>query len=246
VPPQVPLATLIAATGLGFGAETARCGALASTPLASVDDVIACLDRATVCRASALVATRVPRAPELLAVGGVGAAAPPCLPQAGEPAGALGDSKIAGKPLLKCERAVTAASAKLATRLAKGYGACAAAMRACVQSADTATCLAKASAKCAKAAGALPTVTGAPDTKLLAAVTKACGALAPSALASSNGLGFGSATVRCAALGVPALDGPAALATCITREHACRTTGLLEAWTPRLREHLVHAGIALD
>ena len=39
------------------------------------------------------------------------------------------------------------------------------------------------------------------------------------------------------------LDGTAALATCLSREHVCRTITLVEAATPRVREHLQRAGV---
>ena len=243
---SVPLATLGAATGLGFDAEVARCTALATPVLASVEDVVACIDRATVCRASALFATRVPRALELLAAGAAEASLLVCIPTGTGDGGALGDPKTLGKPLAKCQKAIAAAGAKLTAKLAKGYGACAAAMRACAQSADPAACLTKAEATCAKATRTLPTVTSAADAKLLAALTKACGALDAAALLDPDGLGFGATGARCAALGVPALDGPSALATCLSREQACGAAMLVEAATPRLREHLGRAGISLE
>ncbi len=242
-PPAVSFATLVAASGLGFDAEVARCAALA-TPLATVDDVIACIDRATVCRASALFATRVPRVSELLGIGGLAASVPPCLPAATEEVGALGDPKTVGKPLGKCQKAI-AAAAKLPARLTKGYGACAAAVRTCVQLDDPTACLGKASATCAKAVAKLPTVTGAADVKLRAAVTKACGELDVAALLAAKGLRFGTAAVRCRALGVVAIDSAAALATCLSREHACGAATLVEATTPRLRELLGRAGVPL-
>jgi hypothetical protein len=245
-PPAVPLATIVAATGLGFDAEVARCAALATPGFASVEDVIACIDRATVCRASALFATRVPRAAELLLTGDAKAALLACLPVGAEAGGALGDPKTIGKPLIKCQSALAKAGAKLAARLTKGHGSCGAVMRACVQSSDSAACLTKAAASCAKATRTLPTVTGAADGKLLAALVKACGALDVAALLDPNGLGFAGAGARCAALGVAAIDGPGPLATCLTREQACGTPTLVEAATPRLRELLGRAGVTLE
>lgn len=62
--------------------------------------------------------------------------------------------------------------------------------------------------------------------------------LAPSTLIDANGLGYGALAADCAALGVPTLDGAAAVTECLERQHACRVEQILESRTPRLHELL--------
>ncbi len=242
----VPFASLLATNGLGFGAEAARCARLLVAPLASLDALETCFERAQVCRAVEVFATRVPRARELLVLGGADASVSTCLPLGADGAAAgLDDAKTLGKPALKCQKAIAKAGAKLAARLVKGQQACSAATLACAQQGGDPACSAKAAGTCAKAAAGRPSVAGAADAGLAKAITKPCGATTLADLRAAAGLGFDAAAARCAELGVPALAALGDVATCVSREHACRVPTLGEVAVPRLRELLARGGVPL-
>ena len=65
-----------------------------------------------------------------------------------------------------------------------------------------------------------------------------------SALREAAGLGHEAAEAACAAVGVPALDGSEAVATCASRPQLCQLGELLGAVIPRSGELLGDAGIA--
>jgi len=242
----VPSATVVDAAGLGYGAEAARCAALGVPALTSLDAIGTCIDRAHVCRAVELFASRTPRARELLTLGGAEPSVLACLPVGAEGNGAgLGDAKTLGKPAVKCQQAIAKAGAKLTAQLLKGHQTCGAAVLACAQQGSASDCVAKAAGKCVKAAAGRATVSGSANATLAKTMAKACGGIALADLQATAGLGFTAGAERCAGLGVPTLGSLADVATCLSRDHACRAATLAEIAMPRSRELLTIGGVPL-
>jgi hypothetical protein len=188
------------------------------------------------------IAAAVPRAAELLAVGGRAPATDlPCLPTT-TPGTGVSPPELR-KAIRKCDAAVQKATAKLMAARATVRTACAGAVGVCVhEKPGAAGCLPKARKTCAAGTAKLAGLDGA----LTAAVTKACGAapLTMADLLAPNGLAASALVPPCARLGVAALATPADLATCLGRAAACRADQSAEAALPRLREYLTLGGVA--
>lgn len=238
------VADLAAASGLGFGAESEACARRGIGSQQTTADVVTCVARRHACAAERLLGFAVPRASELLVLGGWDAAGElPCLGTAnvGDGAG-IGADKA--KALRKCDGALQKAVAKLVAGRVKIGQACGGGAFTCLQTkpADPG-CIAKASAKCKKARAGLPSLA----TVFATTIGKACGE-APLALAdlrAVEGLGLGTRDAACAALGTATLASLDDVAQCLARHAACHVDQMLESQTPRLRELLDAVGGAL-
>jgi len=233
---------LLAATGAGFAAEDGPCAAFGVAAIVDVEDVVACAGAHHLCRAAAILGLHVPRAFELLTLGGREPASElPCLPPGADGAGAgLGDPRRAAAAA-KCEKAAKKAGIKFVKDELKTVQKCADAALKCVQlKPGDAACVEKARKTCAKQMAKLTGSARSIAGKLATAFLKACGpaALAPADLFDASGVGFGAHAALCGALGVPQYDSAADVAACLARQHGCRAEQLLERSLPRLREML--------
>ncbi|MEO6027268.1 MAG: hypothetical protein ABIR79_10425 [Candidatus Binatia bacterium] len=147
------------------------------------------------------------------------------------------------KAASKCQKAVTKAGAGFVAKKQKLLQGCVAGVQHCLQvKPQDAGCITKAAAKC----GAATAKIGPLETKLVAAVQKACGdpPLAGSDLLQDVGLAFDGEEATCAAdYQVPALATVADVALCLARRLACQTEHLIARQVPRARELLGIAGI---
>jgi CSLREA domain-containing protein len=228
------------AAGLGFDDEAEACAARGVGSVATLPDVLECLRRRQACAVDRLVDATVPRAAELLTlVGRDPVTELPCLASDAASAGAVGAALR--KPLRKCDTALQKAAAKLLARRTAGAQRCGAAVFACIQQKPgNAVCFAKASKACTTGAGK----TAALDASFASAVIKACGApLTIDDLLAADGLHAGTLANPCSRFGVPTLGTPAALATCLGRQVACRAQQIAESATPRLHELLDLGGV---
>ncbi len=238
-----PLASdeLFAASGIGAGAEAARCDDLGVPNLGTADAVGACVLASHACTADRLVAVETPRAPELLGLGGLDAAVfLPCAPATGAAlGGGLGER---GKALDACQRAIQKSDAKLVAGTAALLRKCATQVFACrQQKASDPACLVKAQASCPKLRAKITGLT----TKVAEAVAKKCDTpkLAIAEILGASGAGLQSQAALCKALAVPSLGSIAAVSDCLARHEQCRAHQLVEREIPRLDELLATGGI---
>ncbi len=229
--------------GLGFEAEAPSCARRGVVNLATVVDITECIRREHACAVERAVGVAVPRARELLALGGWDPTALACLAGGADGNGA-GVASEKRKALRKCDGALQKAAAKLVAARTKAIQACAAGVFTCLQTKPgDGGCTAKAGEKCAKrtsAAAALPA-------KLAEGIVKACGAapLEPADLLAPEGLGASTIAGSCSTLGIPILATAADVADCVLRSLACRVDQTLLNQTPRLTELLQAAGVGL-
>jgi hypothetical protein len=145
---------------------------------------------------------------------------------------------------LKCHRGLRSATQQLVAKRWKDLLRCTDAMTKCQQTRpDDPSCLAKAEAKCAKAAAKLEGPKG-PEARARVRIERDCGALPLEALLDAAGLGHAAAAAACASVGVSSLTSAADIAACATRRQRCQLSGLIGAATPRASELLSAAGIA--
>jgi hypothetical protein len=245
--PALVFADLSAVAGLGFGAEAGTCADRGVASLASAGDVADCVLAEHACRAENLVGNRIPRAAELFRFAGRDPDVElPCLGTAGDGNGANVGAKA--KAAVKCQQGITKAGAKFAGARQKTVQKCADAVAKCLQTKPgDAKCRTKAGTTCAKLFAKLTAAGKGAAAKLAAAITKSC-TKAPLVLADvlgGAGLDVDALTVECLALGGANPASLADVADCIARRHACRVDQMLERATPRLRELLGVAGVAL-
>ena len=242
--PAVGVANLLAAEGLGFDGQAEACGARGLGAVATVGDVADCVRLQQTCAAERVLGSAVPRAGELLALGGFDLATElACLPSGADGAGGAVAAARA-KAIRKCDVAIQKATSKLLAGRRKAGDACGAAVFTCVQTKPgDASCVSKAGAKCTKSLATLTAL----ETDFAATVGEACGATSvePADLLATEGVGAAALTERCAALGVPGLATAADFAACVERQVACRADQLLESATPRLAELLGLGGVAV-
>ena len=242
--PGVAEANLLAAAGLGFAGEAAPCETRGLASVSTAADVAECVSRQHACGAARAFGAAVPRARELLILGGFDPATDlGCLaPGANGGGTALAPEKR--KAIRKCDAAVQKAATKLLAGRTKAVEACDAAVFTCLQTKPgDASCVTKAGGTCTKAIAGLPKLTASFD----AAIAKACGAgpLVPADLLGADGLGASALAARCKALGVMSLETVDDVSTCLAKEVTCQTDTLLESATPRLGELLGLGGVAL-
>ncbi len=241
--PTVATADLLAATGLGFDGEAEACGRRGLAGVATIADVAECVRRQHVCAADRVLGAAVPRARELLVLGGFDPVADlGCVPN-GANGGEAAIAPEKRKALRKCDAALQKAAGKLLAGRAKAVQACGAAVFTCVQTKpNDESCVKKAGSACAKTVGALPKLTAG----FTATIAKACGApLTPDDLLGAAGLGASALGEPCAKLGVASLATVADVSTCVERQIACDARQQIENATPRLKELLDLGGVAL-
>ncbi len=242
--PSLAAADLLSAVGLGFGGETRGCGERGVASLATIADVAACVRRQHACAAERVLGAAVPRARELLLLGGWDPGTSlACLEEGANGAG----SAIAApkrKALRKCDRTIQKAAAKLLMGRTKAGQSCSAAVFTCFQTkAADPSCVIKARGACQKALATLPKL----GSTLASSIAKSCGAapLAAADLLTADGIGAAAHAETCQALGIVSLASITDVTTCLTRQLACRADQLVESETPRLRELLGAAGATL-
>ncbi len=234
---------LLDASGLGFEHEIEACGQRGLADVATLADVTECVRRQHVCAAERMLGRAVPRARELLVLGGYDPLADlGCVPS-GANGGGAAIAPEKRKALRKCDAALQKAAGKLSSGRANALEACGAAVFTCVQAKPgDASCVQKAGGACAKAVGALPKLTAG----FTAAIAKACAApLTPGDLLAATGLGASALGETCAKLGVASLATVADVSTCLERQIACDARQQIENATPRLQELLDLGGVAL-
>jgi hypothetical protein len=234
---------LLAATGLGFDGQANACAGRGVAAVATVADVAECVRRQQACSAERALGTAVPRARELLLLGGFDPAVDlGCLESITNGGGsALASEKR--KAIRKCDGAIQKATAKLLAGRTKAGEACGAAVFSCVQTKpNDSACVTKAGPTCTKAVAALPKL----QASFAAAIGKSCGApLVPADLLAPEGLGVAGLAASCARLGVLSLASVADVSACLERQLACHADQLLESTTPRLGELLDLGGVTL-
>lgn len=234
---SLPKAEAKLTAGLGFDGETSACAGRGVAGLGTVAEVAECMRRQHQCVAERLLGAAVPRARELLVLGGFDPATDFGCLEAGANGGGSAIAAEKRKALRKCDTAIQKAAAKLLAGRAKAGQVCGAAVFTCVQSkpGDPA-CVTKAGGTCTKSLAALPKL----EAGFAATIAKACGAapLAPDDLLTSDGLGGAALGKTCAARGVASLATVADVTTCLERQVACQTDQLLENQTPRFGELL--------
>lgn len=239
--PDVAVADLASAAGIGFAAEAAGCGLRGIASVGTVADVAACVRAQHVCAAERALGAAVPRARELSLLGGWDA--PSCL----EPAANGGGNAIAPakrKALRKCDLTMQKATAKLLAGRTKAGQACGSAVFGCIQKKPgDADCVTKAGATCRKALAALPKLTAS----FASTIAKSCDTapLTAADLLAPEGLGVSALAETCTAFGVTSLATVADVTSCLGGQLACRADQMLENATPRLRELLTAAGATL-
>ncbi len=232
--------------GLGHRAESAICASLGVMSLQSITDVAECVVRRHACRVQELLAAGMPRAAELLDLGGVRLADFGCVGDGAEGGGqGIGAVRERGKAIAKCQRAIMRAGADLVQATHKRRRKCIDKIAGCVQQAPgDVACLYAARAACATGAGQGGERIAADETRVGLAIQKACGVkrgggapqVAPGDLLDAHGLGFAARVSTCATLGVAdatTLDG---ITSCVIRQHQCQIDKLLESAVPRLVE----------
>ncbi len=241
--PVLAAADLLAVEGVGFAAEAASCAAADVPSLVTASDVALCVARRDACTADRLLGAEAPRTRELLDLAGIDPGAFGCLPSAVD-GGGQGVAPLArAKLVTKCAGGLPKAAATYVKQHVTLLQSCAQKVAQCVQQKPAdAKCLPKAEAACAKLAAKLDGAKGA-RAKAAAAIAKACTGDVADVLATV-GVGQGSATSYCAALGVASLASIGDVAECVVRDHACRAGQLLDTAIPRAAELLRLGGIA--
>jgi CSLREA domain-containing protein len=241
--PAVIVPHLLDATGLGFEHEVEACGERGLGDVATLADVAECVTRQHVCAAARLLGAAVPRARELLVLGGFDPATDLGCFATGANGGGTAIAPEKRKPLRKCDGAIQKAASKLQSGRAKAAEACGAAVFTCVQTKPgDASCVTKAGGTCTKALAALPKLTSG----FAATIAKACGApLAPADLLAPEGLGASALADTCARFGVASLATVADVSTCLERKIACDVDQQIQSATPRLGELLDLGGVTL-
>lgn len=235
--PAVATSALTAATGLGFEAEATACGRRGVAALGNVGDVAECVRRQHACAVERVLGFTVPRAGELLALGGWNPGGDVSCLTAASVGGSAGVATEKQKTLRKCDLTFQKATAKVVGGRAKAVQACEAAVLTCDQTKPgDLGCLDKARAKCGKSLGGIPKL----ESSFAAAIAKACGGapLAVADLRAPEGLGVGVLDDDCAALGIASLTTVGDLTNCLERQLACRVDQMLESESPRLVELL--------
>ncbi|MEO6026746.1 MAG: S8 family serine peptidase [Candidatus Binatia bacterium] len=146
---------------------------------------------------------------------------------------------VKGKNATKCQEAIVKNAAKLVGASLKSAGDCVGALLRCAGTkAGDASCPGKAAAACMKKIGALSAATA----KRRTALVDICATLGIGELRAVEGLGFEAIAGACAA-GGGGVDGPQAIASCITREHGCRSDQMLGMQLPRASALMAEAGL---
>ncbi|HEY2387757.1 MAG TPA: hypothetical protein VGK30_12410 [Candidatus Binatia bacterium] len=233
--PPVAASSLDAATGLGYSAEALPCGYRGVNGVGSNLSLAECVRRQQNCAAERLLAVSVPRAGELLVVGGFSLASDlPCLASFADGFGnGVGDASA--KALRKCDGAIQKATAKLVSGRRKAIEGCDTPIFTCVETKPgDGKCTSKAQGTCSKSIAGITKL----QTAFSDAITKACGAIDINDLRDNQGLGIAALDASCAAIGAPAPTSAADFATCVELNVACRVDQMIDNETPRNQELL--------
>lgn len=228
-------ADLLGSDGLGFGDIAGVCSASFGLNVCEgLEPIADCLITAHERDAGALLARGFPRTSELLAnLPGAPFANTTGLP----PVGGCGTCNVQDaqrKAVEKCGKTLGTGTHALASALEAAFGACTLALYDCAQNeADAPACVSAATAKCTKAAAKVTKAVA----KLGAGAAKSCGTDFTS-LSQPGGLNLAALAPRCAALGVPALDGSSAFVSCLAAEAKCAVASLVQTALPRTKEFL--------
>ena len=240
--PAVAAANLRAAAGLGFEGDATGCEGLGGG--GTVGDVAECIRQSHQCAAERILGTAVPRARELLVLGGFDPVSQFRCLENGALGGGSGLAADKRKAIRKCDATIQKAATKLVAGRAKAGEACGAAVFSCLQTKPgDAACIGKAGGTCAKAVAAIPKL----EAGFATTIAKACGAspLVAADLSTVDGLGASALGERCAKLGVPSLATVADVTACLQAQLTCHVDHLLESTTPRLDELLDLGGVSL-
>jgi hypothetical protein len=226
----IPPAFVAGGEGLGYGSLAADCG-----DVDGAEAVADCLVGRSSCELDRLFAAAEPRAGELIAF----AAVPPdrraalaCLPDHGGTGADLDLESTTGKALAKCETAIKKASAKLVRGESAALAKCALRLFACAQTKrDDVACPGKATAGCAKDVQKV----AAARLAVGPALEKKCGAslLDFDLVRQPAGANLDALASECTQAGMPQLADLDDYASCVVRQHDCRTATLLRVAMPR-------------
>lgn len=246
-PPPLTLAQLLDSSGLGYGAEASDCAGYGVSTLTGADDIAECILEQHTCLAERIAGETVPRAAEYFArVGGDLMVDLPCLPTGADGGGQALTGKAKQKAAAKCDTAIRKGTLKMLKLLYKFAAICVEPGGKCIQQkADDPACLPKADAKCAKAAAKFRSAANGTVAKLFASMAKGCTSpdLSTANLLAPEGLGFGTATARCADLDVPPLVAPAPIAACAANQSLCEMSKVVVLDVPRGRELVERYGL---
>ncbi len=249
--PVVSGADLCGAKGLGFEAEVPECATPQSAGLLAA--VTGTLAQAHRCRTVQLFTTDVPRAAELLAVGGVDPSSLPCFDMTRAEGGNLGLGKPSNvlKAVVGCQKGIGTAGARFVGQVLAAEQRCAEAVSQCIQTKPgDAKCLAKAQGVCRKVTTKLFTGAQSRELKLKNSIARSCGTVVPGKaprvavgdLRSLIGLGYDTLQTSCTGLGIAGLLTLDDVSECLVRQHVCRADQLLGSQTPRVEELLAVGG----
>jgi hypothetical protein len=229
------------AVGVGFDGEVGACGQRGLAGVDTTAEVADCVRRQHACAAERILGAAVPRARELLVLGGFDPETDlSCVPT-GANGGGLALAADKQKAIRKCDVAIQKATAKLTAGRAKAGQSCSGALFTCVQTKPGDPCLEKARGACTKAFAALPKLADG----FITTIRKACNAtpLVPDDLLASGGLGASALAGTCAKLGVASLATVDDVSECLAKQIKCSADHLLDNETPRFGELLDLKGI---
>ena len=234
---DVDTSDLLDAVGLWYDGLADTCASEFSLPLATVEDVAACVVRHQVCRAEEAFAAQVPRGGELLRLAGVPADPDGCR----EDHGGIG-AGAGGKDLVRCQQAIAKSGRDLLARKLKAAQQCIDAMVRCVQrKPGDQQCIDKAVDKCASKFGSFRR----DDARHVERIEARCLELDFATLRAASGLNLDAASVGCATLGVPGLATLEDYETCVLRQRDCAVHRVMHADAPRVDELLHLAELTL-
>jgi hypothetical protein len=239
---------LLTSAGLDVESLRTECQDRFGIGLTTLADVGNCLARQHACEVERLLAVTTPRAASLLVAANVdptARAALPCVTDLGGGSEHVSDPRGLGRPLARCQRAVTNIGQKLLDASRKAIGRCLETLFTCGQvktdPAAAPACQAKAQKRCAVELANLTAASFRPAP----ALSKACGALPDALLRAPDGLRLAALDGECAALGGgPALT-LAAYAECLSRSGRCTVAALSRFESPRADALLAGVGTSL-
>ncbi len=247
---------IIAATGLGFGAEQGLLECAATITNAS--DLADCVIDRHECGVERLLVAAAPRANEMLErIGQNVGTTFPCVAIADatngtDGAGANLPEAAQAKAAVKCQGTLLKAGLKLGKLAGKAVQKCADGAAACIQLKpnDLSACQTKIGSKCQATFTKFNSQTG-PLIKLATATAKKCTgpSLDLTQLNAPAGLGFVNVTdpdKRCSQFAPVSFDPTTALVGCVGSQFMCEGAQVLEREAPRLREYAGFVGVPIQ
>ncbi len=264
----VDSALLFGENGLAHG--TMSCSSYGDAEASTLDELTGCIGRQHLCRALQLVSMQVPRARELLALGGVDLMPLGCLTDwearqgtgllaRGEAERIFGDnkrlrrSKRAAQAVTRCQASVAWTGLDYARGYLKNVRSCLAASRACLgEELGQSACQSTAHEICAVQMNRIRGGERSLSVSFPASLAKGC---APSTepgadqlplfddLLDPAGLGFRSIAGRCTELGHGGTDSLETLSECLLADHECRLEQMVLRENPRAAELFRLGGI---